>query len=273
VKNSATPEAVLTAGPAPQQGAAPTTAPLVQFYNLLPGCRPPQRADRSGYGILPTRAFRFCEAVCSATAFGWHFFPPMDFSLVWDGGTDVQWTFEGAEGWYQLSGAAQFPYFAEHFDAAAPPEVQGFAPPFLARLPEPGVVQIWSGIVARTAPNWNLLLRPPANLPHDRGYDLYEGIVETDRWFGHLFTNIRFTRTGVPVNFSAGYPFLLVQPVHRDTLAASVLDNYAVADGVAAFGEAEWQDFAKTVVRPNIDPNRRRGAYAVEVRQRKKREE
>ena len=62
------------------------------------------------------------------------------------------------------------------------------------------MVQIWSGLVARTAPGWSLLVRGPANLPRNLAYEVYEGIVETDRWFGPLFTNIRFTRTNVPVS-------------------------------------------------------------------------
>jgi hypothetical protein len=253
--------------------SVPGSAPAVQFFNLFPGSRPPQRADRSGYGTLPTRAFRYCEAVCSAAAFGWHLFPPMDFKLVWDGGTDVQWTYEGAEGWYQLHKPAQFPGFAERFDASAPPEAEGFSPPFLSPLPEAGVVQIWTGAIARTAPGWNLLLRAPANVAHNLGYDHFEGVVETDRWFGPLFTNVRLTRIGVPVNFAAGYPFLQVQPVHRSTLSDAVLDEFTVGEGTESLGPADWEAFGHTVVRPNTDPDRRRGAYAVVTRQRRKRGE
>ena len=90
--------------------------------------------------------------------------------------------------------AAQFPDFAKQFDAAAPAGIEGFSPPFLASLIEPGIVQIWSGLVVRTAPGWSLLVRAPANLVRNPGYESYEGIVETDRWFGPLFTNIRLTQ-------------------------------------------------------------------------------
>ena len=53
--------------------------------------------------------------------------------------------------------------------------------------------------MARTAPDWSLLIRAPANLASPGGYSLYEGIVETDRWFGPLFTNLRLTQTHKPV--------------------------------------------------------------------------
>lgn len=244
--------------------------PVVRFFSLFPGARPPQRAARDANGTMPIRAYRHCEAMTSAAAFGWHIFPPMDFEMVWDGGTDVNWTYDGAEGWYPLR-TAQFPHFADQFDARAPEDVQGYSPPFLATFPEPGHVQIWTGLVARTAPGWNLLLRPPANVPRDLGYEHYEGIVETDRWFGPLFMNVRLCRTGQPVRFQAGYPILQAQPVQRATVTDAVLESMEVAEGLEAFGPGEWDAFRATVVRPNKDPNRRRGAYAAESRRAKKR--
>jgi hypothetical protein len=160
----------------------PNDSPLVTFYRFIPECRVPQRADSSAAGTLPTRAFRYCEAVRVASAFGWYLFPPIGVGFQWDGGTDISWTYAGADDWYPLK-TAQFPGFVEHFDERAPDEIKGFSPPFVAALQEPGVVQIWSGIVARTAPGWSLLVRAPANLPRSLGYDVYEGIIETDRWF------------------------------------------------------------------------------------------
>ena len=35
---------------------------------------------------------------------------------------------------------------------------------------EPGCLQIWTGLMARTAPGWSLLVRPPANLASPGGY-------------------------------------------------------------------------------------------------------
>jgi len=250
---------------------APERAPVVRFHSLFPGCRPPQRAARDGHGTIPIRAYRHCEALCSAAAFGWHVFPPMDFELVWDGSTEVQWTYEGAEGWYPLT-TAQFPHFSALFDRDAPEDARGFAPPFLSKLTEPGVVQVWTGLVARTAPGWNLLVRPPANVPRDLGYEHYEGVVETDRWFGPLFTNIRIVRTDVPVRLTRGYPLMQVQPVQRATLTDAVLESYEVAEGLDSFAEEEWELFRRTVVRPNSDPDRRRGTYAAEARKGRKRE-
>jgi Family of unknown function (DUF6065) len=243
-------------------------SPLVTFFQFLPGARPPQRADRSAAGTIPTRGFRFCEALTSASAFGWYIFPPIGFSLLWDG-SHVMWTYDGAEDWYPLN-SAQFPDFAAQFDEAAPPEVKGFSPPFLASLIEPGVVQVWTGLVARTAPGWSLLVRAPANFVRHPGYECYEGIIETDRWFGPLFTNVRLTRTHAPIEFDAEFPFLQVQPVQQ-SLYGGALDAIEVVPGLAQLGAAEWDAYRRTVVQPNVDPHRQRGQYAVATRRRRKR--
>src|SRR2546430_17345900 len=83
-----------------------------------------------------------------------------------------------------------------------------------------GVVQIWSGYLARTAPGWALLSRGPANIPRTQGYEHFEGIIESETWFGPLFTNVRLTRTNPPVQFHARSPTFQVQPLLRDRYRA-----------------------------------------------------
>lgn len=244
-------------------------APLVTFHRFIPQARLPQRADRAAAGTLPTRAYRFCEAVVSASAYGYYVFPPITFSLMWDGGTDIVWTYEGADNWFPLN-VVQFPGFREQFDAVVPEEIREFSPPFLGAMKEPGIVQIWTGLVARTAPGWSLLVRPLANLPRSHSYDLFEGIVETDRWFGPLFTNVRLTKTGTPVEFRADFPLLQVQPLPREVYGEDQLKNFSVVPELGALQPEDWDDYYETVVRPNVQSNRPRGAYAVAARKRRK---
>jgi hypothetical protein len=251
--------------PRPEQG------PLVKFYRLIPGARIPQRADRSAIGTMPTRAFRYCEAIVTASALGYYIFPPVTFSLMWTG-TEVIWTWEGQDGWYPLH-VAQFPNFREVFDAAAPEEIREFSPPFLGAMQEPGIVQMWSGLIARTAPGWSLLIRPLANLPRSQYYELYEGVLETDRWFGPLFTNMRLCKTDVPIEFRADYPLFQVQPIPRIAHDDQLLNDYAAVPGLENFTPEDWDDFYDTVVRPNVMEDRPRGQYATAARKRRKGED
>ena len=212
----------------------PHNEPVLRFHCVIEQARPPQRADRSAAGTLPARAARYCDAITAAAAFGWYVFPPIEFELLWDG-ADIFWTCAAVGRWLKLD-AVQFPNFSESFDAAAPDPVKGCSPPFLTALPEPGTVQLWTGVLARTALASSLLVRAPANLPAAGGYVLYEGIVETDRWFGPLFTNLRLTRTDVPVRFRADMPLLQVQPLPRAVYSDRTLDKVAMVNGLGGPG-------------------------------------
>jgi hypothetical protein len=219
--------------------SSPENSPIISFFRFIPNCRYPQRAERSAAGTLPTRAFRFCEPVCAASSFGWYMFPPMDFSLLWDG-SEVMWAHAGSEGWHPLLSEA-FPGFDDHFDEHAPPELKSGAPGFLGALTETGLVQIWSGFAARTRPGWSLLLRPLPNLAQSKNYEVLEGIVETDRWFGPLFTNIRLTKTDVPIHFRTEFPFMQAQPLPREAYADKLLNSFEVVPGMDHFAPNEWE--------------------------------
>jgi hypothetical protein len=245
----------------------PPASPVVTFYRMVDQAPAPLRADRSALGSLPTRAYRHCDAVGTASGFGWHIHPPCDLDLLWDG-SQIHWTTAGLGEWLPL-GAAQFPRFRSRFDAAAPPAVKEHAPPFLTAVGEPGVVQVWTGLAARTAPGWSLLLRPPANLPRHPGYEPYEGMVETDHWFGPLFTNLRLTRTDRPIPLRAAEPFLQAQPVPQAAYADAVLNRAGLVEELESWGAQDWEDYRTAIVVPNNDPAAP-GRYAAEARRRRR---
>jgi hypothetical protein len=240
--------------------------PVVSFYRAVPESFEPMRADRSALGVIPTAAFQYCEALTSASAYGFYVFPPMTFFLQWDG-TDVIWSFEDSDTWFPLT-SEHFPNFSEYFDERAPDDIKGFAPPFLTRTFFPGVVQIWSGLFVRTAPGWSLLVRPPANLPRSQTFECYEGILEADRWFGPLFINLRLTATDRPIEINHKKPLFQVQPLMRETYSEKNLRSFRVIDELASLSPADWESYRETVVKPNRGHYRPIGRYAASVRKR-----
>jgi len=242
--------------------------PAVTFYRAVPGCRAPIRADASVLGTLPSRGFQYCEALRAASSFGWYVFPPIDFTLQWDG-ADILWTYGGAKAWYPLT-SAQFPGFQALFDKQAPRHLRGYAPPFLTAVPEPGIVQVWTGLFVASEENWSVLVRPPANLPRSLAYDQYEGIVESDRWFGPLFTNVRLVKTDVPIHFDTETPILQVQPLHRATYAEEISNRVGVVPAMTEFSPETWSRYEESLVKPNQEPVRPIGTYAAEVRKRRR---
>lgn len=243
---------------------------IVEFVRLVSQTRLPKRADRSAAGYLPSRAMRYCDAVTSATGFGYWVFPPMDFRLQWDG-EQIFWSFGDDEEWLPLSGtesgSVQFPDFASHFNSIAPAELEGYSPPFITALPEPGGVQIWTGLLAKTRPGWSLSVRSPVNLPTIPGLVAWEGIVETDLWLGPLFNNFRITRTNFTVQIRANTPFLQVQPIPQLAYRDDALSNFECSEAASLSAE-DWRKLGDVLL-PHADAEIRQGSYAVAVRKRR----
>lgn len=116
-----------------------------------------------------------------------------------------------------------------------------------------------------------MLIRPVPNFARSQGFQLYEGIIETDSWFGPLFTNVRLIRTEVPIEFKASLPLFHLQPVERRLYEGRLLDDFQVVDELSDWTTQEWDGYRKTVVAPNLVENRPPGQHAVNIRRRRRR--
>jgi len=242
--------------------------PYIRFYRLLRSAPRPVRASRDAMGTLPLRACRYCEASAVASSFGWWLFPPMDFSLLWDG-SRLLWTWGDRKDWFLLE-AAQFPGYAAEFDSIVPTAVRGYSPPFLTKLPEPGLVQIWTGYFARSNPDWSMLIRAPVNIQSTFEYQTYEGIVEADCWFGPVFANIHITAQDVPVRLSASRPLLQIQPVYRPAYTDNAMNAMSIVDDLEGFNSTDWADYTITIIERSQTSRDKVGSYALAARRRRR---
>ncbi len=110
-------------------------------------------------------------------------------------------------------------------------------------------------------------MRAPVNLPAIPGLSGWEGIIETDIWFGPLFTNVRLTRTNVPVHIRAHTPFLQVQPIPQVAYREETLAAFSCIEA-AALTTHDWDRLGEVLL-PHPDQEVRQGAYAVAVRKRR----
>lgn len=212
---------------------------------------------------MPTRAFRYCEPMRLASAMGWYVFPPLDMDLLFDG-VAVYWRLAHDTAWEKLE-AIQYPNFSEQFDEICPEDLRGFSPPLAGTSPEPDIVQFWSGLAAKTLPGWSVVLRAPPNFPSREQYSCYEGVIETERWFGPLFTNIRFNKTDVPICLRRDWPMLFVQLVPNQLLQLQLYQSPPTVDCLADFTKDDWERYRQSIVE-NVKRPEKKGVYATESR-------
>lgn len=245
----------------PQRGG-----PGANFFGITPLEMMPRAAKRDGGGSLPVRAVRYCEAVTSACAFGWWLYPPMDAWLLWDGFT-VFYSLD-SENYEPLDDSCEFPGMADALAQHLPSNIAPVSSALFTALPEPGVVQVCLGLIARTAPGWSMLLRRPANLPLFGGYDPIEGIIETDWWRAPLFINLRLTRTHTPIRLHARAPLVQAQPIPRWLYQPNIMQDMRCGD-LSAMTSEDWAAWDEGFAEPANRPLRRDGEYALTSRKRR----
>ena len=123
-------------------------------------------------------------------------------------------------------------------------------------------------MLARTAPDWSLLVRAPADLPCPKGHDTFEGIIETDHWFGRLFITLRLTRTHTPIRLGPDFPLAQIQPLPGHVCGDATLDVTDFFGSIRGFAAQDWVDYQDTIMRPDANPDRPFGAYAMAARKR-----
>ena len=238
---------------------------IIKFTKAYGEAHDPVPADASALGSIPTDAFRYCEAMRQASAYGWYIFPPKDLHLTFDGREALYYE-EGQ--WYPIKREGLEETFQSAWGEAAPEDLRDGAPPYLSTAHYPGLLQIWSGLFASTSPGWSLNVRAPANLGLPSAYSCYEGIVESDDFKpAPLFINVKLLATGREIFIPKDLPLFQVQPLRRECYGlrpdSAVIETLDEVKGDPAF----WQGLRNTLQR--VDKlDRRPGAYAAVCRRR-----
>jgi len=177
------------------------------------------KADPTVKGTAPFRAAAHCEPFRLASAIGWWIYPPCDFSIIWDG-SDLRWLHENSSTWVTANSltlghmASATELFTVSNEAAS--RLQA-----IVALPEPGYVQVWTGLTVESPDGWCSLVRSAPNFASHTSYDMLEGVIETDWWHGPLLLNLRVRQTATPISFRRTRPMAAVMPVFRDHINSS----------------------------------------------------
>ena len=152
------------------------------------------------------------------------------------------------------------------WDDNCPPEMAGAAPNLLSSLPEPGVVQVWTGFFVQTAPGWATQIRPLVNIHTRRDLTVFEAIVETDLFAPcPLFVNIALRATDQEIVIVEEFPLFQMQPVPKEAFQKSKTQQIQVSDmGNSAF---DWEGTKRTLRIPGVSETRKSaGQYGAKIR-------
>ena len=219
-----------------------------------------QPADASADGTMPTRAYRYCEAMRMASGAGVYVGAVDDFDLLLDDNMILWRQFQDGEPtrWTPLQPSAWLPEWDRKWNAAAPPEFCDQAPPTLTALREAGTVQFVLGVVVQAPADTRVWVRAPANVPRS-ALEFFEGIMECAA--GRLvFINARITRSNTPIAVRVGPPLAQLVPISVDSLRSPICTEPE--------GEPAWQSIMGGVQQDIND--KPPGAYAVAERKRMK---
>lgn len=224
------------------------------------------KADKSAAGTMPAGAFQYCEAMRTASSYGWYVYPPKDLSLVFDG--REAFFFEDDQ-WYPVKSVNFEEEFRRYWQRSAPADLAEFDPPFLSELFVPGILQIWSGYFIETAEDWSVLIRPPVNYDARSSFSYFEGIVETDQFKPcPLFINIRLLATDREIFIPKDRPLFQIQPLLRASYAAADQQSLVLAPLDADDPPFDWQGARRALRKVEDRHGRRPGTYASSRRKR-----
>ncbi|WP_419905189.1 DUF6065 family protein [Kiloniella sp.] len=236
---------------------------MISFYKCWPDLPDPILPRPDLRGEIPARALKFCEPFTRANSSGALICPPMDFTLTWTG-TEILADLKGIEETILVE-RLYLPEFADYWKENAPAKALEAIPPFLEAIPERGVIQVWSGLFARTKPGISSWIRSPVNWGNSGAYSVLEGVVETDWWAGPLFFVIQMQKTDFPISFYYDDPFMQVVPVDRNLLdlGSGSVPFENVTDAPQDF----WDSMVDFAEKRNSG---RPGSYRREARKRRK---
>jgi hypothetical protein len=237
------------------------TEPAVTFIRLSLNVRP-RAAEETAADTAMVKAFKYCEPFRVASQWGYHVFAPFDFWLRSDGRRGIKWSLDAHE-WEPL--VEKIPgVWADAWDAVAPDNCKGYCPSFLAVGEENRIIQIGTGVVAKTRPGYGLYVRPMVNdAKPPGGYITYEGFIDTDTWWHPLFANIEITQTNEPIRIARDWPLLQVYPVPHELIRAK--HDYKVTEEIPA--EA-WDFYHSDIIQNVMRIDHTRGHYAAASRKR-----
>ena len=191
----------------------------LKVWKLHPQACRISEADKNLCGQANEAAVKWCVPYSTANSLGWYLYPPVDIDILWRGGK----LFEHRPcEFYDDSDYRLVRNLVRPEDGVNPDQwsLPGGRTKFSWGVVEPGVVQLWTGCIFQTPPGWCLKVSSPINFA-SIGYQIQEGVLETDWMFYDIWINIKFNNKldWVYLRRNQLVPLAQIIPIQRDSLS------------------------------------------------------
>jgi hypothetical protein len=194
----------------------------LKIYKTHPKACRIEKAEKTLKNTADNNGIKWCMPYKIANQMGFWIYPPIDFEITWHGGKDF--TYKNYEDYDDsdygiVHGMLRAPELAKsekwnHLGIGRSKFTYG--------LVEAGVVQVYTGCIFKTSPNWCMQIRSPINFPERQPYYVMEGILETDWMQYDIWINLVFTQKFKPLRFKPDdqNPIAQLVPVHRQSFTS-----------------------------------------------------
>lgn len=186
----------------------------LKIWQIHPKASRVEVAEKTCKGTANAAGVKWCGPYSSANRMGFWIYAPIDFDFICDNGNyKVNMLEEFSDEDYKIVKSLEKP--EDNFD------LERWMIPGVGRTKftwgavEKNVVQIWTGLIFKTPPEWSLLIRSPINFPKTNFF-VMEGILETEWLQYDIWINLVCPIDQV-VSIRKEMPLAHLIPIHRDS--------------------------------------------------------
>lgn len=195
--------------------------PVLKVWNLHSDSSRIEKADIQLNGYANQDAIKFCGPYKFSNQIGYWVYSPVDIDILWKGGRDFEHILHTP---YDNSDYINVSKLIRDEDPISNNNIwisphEGRTK-FTFGLVEEGLVQIWTGCIFKTPPNWCLQIRSVINFP-ERGFQIMNGVLDTDWMFYDIWINIVFTKKDewIKIRKNDKIPLAQLVPIPRESYA------------------------------------------------------
>ena len=223
----------------------------LEIYKTHPKACNVVKAEKTLKDSADKNGIKWCMPYKIANQMGYWIYPPVDFEITWHGGKDF--TYKN----YEEYDDSDYGIISSLLRAPELTKLEKWCSvgtgrsKFTYGLVEAGVVQVYTGCIFKTPPNWCMQIRSPINFPERQPYYIMEGILETDWMQYDIWMNLVFTQKYKPIRFkpSDNTPIAQLVPIHRQSFTSEWQSNEKMINSQ----ELDAVDAARFYVQYNVN--------------------